>query len=79
MPAVVVEKTGFVTLLPEMVVPDVLVEFGQEQRSRRLLPPLCCRRHDRVRPSCTVARFALAAPEVGRIVVVLPLLRQRPP
>ena len=65
--------------LPEAIVPDVLVELGQvqQQRSRRLLASLCCRHHHRMCPSRAIARLALAAPEVGRVVIVLPLLRQR--
>ena len=58
-----------------MIVPDVLVELCQvqQQRSRCLLARLC-----RMRPRRAIARLALAAPETGRVVLVLPLLHQRP-
>ena len=73
-------KACLAALLPQMVVTDILVELRQvkQQRSSRLLPPLRRGHHDRVGPGCPVAHFALAAPEVGRVVLGLPLLRQRP-
>ena len=53
----------FATLLPQMIVPNVLLEFGQiqQQRSRKPLPLFCCRQRDQVRPGSAIARLAQAA------------------
>ena len=63
-------ETVFSTF-PEVIVPDVFILARSSDKEAAD----CCRPFA-VRPSSTVSRLALAAPEIGRIVLVLPLLRK---
>ena len=62
LPAIATGKLVFATLLPQMIVSDVLLDLGQiqQQRSRRPLPLFYCRHQHRMCPSRAITRLAQA-------------------